>query len=385
MHKVYVAQCANYDIDTVRAALTQGIEALGGLESLLGGQQHIAVKPNLLKGNVPDECVTTHPAIVQALLEAMLASGRDAAVVESPSGAFSDKALRAIYDITGMTQAAQSAGAQLNWDVSFSEAHIKNGRAVKALPLLNVIQQSRAVVSAGKLKTHTMVTYTGAAKNLFGLVPGLSKAECHFRFPKKEDFVNMLVDIADFVRPPLSVIDAVWAMEGDGPSAGTPRFIGALICSDNPFAADAVAGRIIGLDWRDNPVLKCALERGLWREEEILLLGEPVEALVVRDFRLPEIHEANVLIGRVPRSLVKPLSRFFRLHPAFDAACVGCGICADACPAKAITIKDHKAHLHLNPCIRCFCCHEVCPKKAVQIKKSLPLRLMTRIDSARKS
>jgi len=209
----------------------------------------------------------------------------------------------------------------------------------------------------------------------------MSKTECHFRFPKKEDFVQMLVDIAVFVRPALSVIDAVWAMEGEGPAAGEPHRIGALILSGDPFAADYIAGRIIGLDWRDNPVLKCAAERGLWREEDVCLLGEPLDKIAVSDFKMPEVHEANVLIGRVPAGLVKPLSRLFWLRPQFDAQrCAGCGVCVKACPKGAIRVKSGKASLSLSGCIRCFCCSEVCPHRAVRVRKSPMLWLLKRLD-----
>jgi uncharacterized protein (DUF362 family) len=251
MHTVFIARCCGYELNEVRAALEKGIAALGGWDTLLAGRQNVAVKPNLLRACAPEEGVTTHPNVVQALLEAIIRSGRDAAVVESASGPLTEKTLRVLYEVTGMARAAQAAGAALNRDITYSETHIEAGRAVKSLPVLNAVLRADAIVSAAKLKTHGMVTFTGAVKNCFGVVPGMSKTECHFRFPKKEDFVQMLVDIAAFVRPALSVIDGVWAMEGEGPSAGEPRHLGALILSDSPFAADAAAGRIIGLDWRD--------------------------------------------------------------------------------------------------------------------------------------
>ena len=64
----------------------------------------------------------------------------------------------------------------------------------------------------------------------------------------------MIVDIAQYIDPKLSIIDAVWGMEGEGPTAGNPRKIGVIILSDSPFAADFIAGRIINLPSEENPV-----------------------------------------------------------------------------------------------------------------------------------
>ena len=60
-----------------------------------------------------------------------------------------------------------------------------------------------------------------------------------------------------------------------------------------------------------------------------------------------------------------------RTKPALKKdLCVGCGICRDICPAKAIVIVNGKAKINRKACIRCFCCQEFCPKSAMKVKRT---------------
>ena len=68
-----------------------------------------------------------------------------------------------------------------------------------------------------------MTGYSGGIKNLFGTIPGLEKPQLHYRWPDIDDFSRMLLEVAQTVNPQLTVIDAIDAMEGNGPTGGTVR------------------------------------------------------------------------------------------------------------------------------------------------------------------
>ena len=121
-----------------------------------------------------------------------------------------------------------------------------------ALPDLAVpvsVLDADIVVSMPKLKTHHWAGMTCGMKNLFGVVPGAvygwPKNFLHFH-----GIQNAIVDLAATIRPSLVIVDAVVAMEGDGPIMGKPRATGFLAVGRDPVAVDATCARAIGLDPR---------------------------------------------------------------------------------------------------------------------------------------
>ena len=108
-----------------------------------------------------------------------------------------------------------------------------------------------------------MVGMTCAVKNLFGTVPGLSKAEFHMRFPTPEDFGSMLADLCEAVRPDMVVADGIVAMEGDGPASGTPYALGLILGGQSAYDVDLAVCRIMGISPQRVPYLAAAVRRGL--------------------------------------------------------------------------------------------------------------------------
>ena len=121
-------------------------------------------------------------------------------------------------------------------------------------------------------------------------------------------------------------------------------------------------------------MIRQAMERGLVKKDEIQIVGDRVpEGLT--PFKKPETIKLD-FTGNVPGFLRKPFvyiaSRLLKSYPQLRTdLCVGCGKCAESCPAQVITIENKKAKFHKKGCISCFCCQEMCPMKAIAVRKAL--------------
>jgi uncharacterized protein (DUF362 family) len=136
--------------------------------------------------------------------------------------------------------------------------------------------RSDFIVSMPKLKTHHWAGMTASMKNFFGAVPGAV-----YGWPKNilhlRGIPNSIVDLNTTIRPHLAIVDAVTAMEGDGPIMGRPRELGFLAMGRDVVAVDATCARVIGLDPRRIPYLKEAGRfLGHVDESRIDQRGEPV-------------------------------------------------------------------------------------------------------------
>ena len=350
--------------------------------------EKIVLKVNLLQPSTPEQAVCTHPAIVAAVGRMVQGEGAVATIADSPGSGYKydEKTLRTLYTRSGMFGAAEEAGIEINLDTTHQPVSFPEGKLIKRFEVITPVLEADGVFNLCKLKTHLFMSMTGAVKNNFGVIPGLAKPGYHAKLHDKGHFANMLVDLAEYVSPRVSIMDAVVGMEGEGPgAAGTPRHIGLLLGSVNPLALDVVAGEIIGLRREQNPVLMAAASRGLTptRLEEVLIIGADISDLRVADYKFPMTIYEGLGMGKLhwwQRALAPFFKNGFSLAPqVIVKACVGCGICRDSCPVGAIAVtkgKSKHARMDEKKCIRCYCCHELCPEKAIRLQKGFFYRQM---------
>ena len=366
----------------VRTAL---FTALGVWEEIRPGMK-VVLKPNLVMSSKPEAAIATHPALVAAVGKCVQKAGGKVLIAESPGGPYTPAAMKAVFRGCGYTGMAKDCGFALYTECKSREVTLPGARRCKQLSVAEPFLTRDYLIDLCKLKTHGMVGFSGAVKNLFGVIPGLSKVGYHATHPDHETFADVLLDLTGYVKPRLSLMDGILAMEGDGPgSSGTPRQAGLLLAAANPLALDTAAGAIMNLPRQDNPVLLAAERRGLTpcRMEDVELIGGTVEELRMADYKFPASTKSNLMdfLGPLARPAERLCKKALSQTPRIDGAkCVGCGICAKSCPGQAIamTAPGKKARISQKACIHCYCCHELCPQKAVELHQSWLGRLLTK-------
>ena len=364
-----IRPCPDYGPETVRKALRAALEPLGGLDWVTPGMR-VAIKANLVTFMKPESAATTHPELLLALCELLAEKGAVVTVGDSPGGPWNAAAVNVVYNATGV-RAVERAGAALNKDFGQREVSFPEGQVCKSFPFTTWLDEADAVVDFCKLKTHGLTAMSCAVKNLFGVIPGTRKPEFHYLYPQIEQFSNMLVDLNEYVKPRLAIVDAVECMEGNGPTQGTPRHMGAIVAAPSTYMADLLCASLIGLDRETCPTVAAAAARGLCPGDaaEMRISGDPAP------FREPDFEKVPLRGGveffGQSKLVLAFLNRCFGAYPKVDKSkCVGCGKCADTCPMKTIRLKNGKASIGRGSCIRCFCCQEFCPKGAITVGRT---------------
>lgn len=375
-HTVAVERAADYRPETIRAVLTRLLEPFGGMPAIVRPGERVLLKPNMLAAKAPERAVTTNPAVLQAVIELVQAAGGVALVGDSP-GVGSG---RRVAEKSGLLTVIEATGAEL---VEFTESLEVPGEGLfKRFKLARPYLEADKLINLPKLKTHEMMTMTCAVKNLFGAVVGTGKAAWHLQAgADRELFARMLLEIYQLRQPDLTIVDAVVGMEGNGPGSGDPRPIGLLLGGTNALAVDVIAGELLGIPrkllWTERAAERLGLDG--WDRRTIATVGLSVAEGRVADFQLP--HLSDVQFG-LPRFLKNRLRHYLTARPAADpAACRLCGICRDACPPRAIEIKDGALQFDYHRCIRCFCCRELCPDGALQVRDGILLKLLKKMHN----
>jgi len=380
--EVSLAKCTSYNDKEVEAALRKAISAVTDLDYIRKGTR-VVIKPNLVSFLSPDRAATSHPVVLNALIRILNERGADITVGDSPGGLFNSVYVNRVYKATGMNNIE---GAALNRNFSQSVHHSDSALRAKEFAYTSYLDDADVIINLCKLKTHGMMGMSNAVKNMFGAIPGLTKVEMHGQFKTLDVFGDFLYDILAYFKNKLvlNVCDAIIAMEGAGPSNGTPKKVGAVLASSNATALDAVSVGLMGLNAKEMPTIQTGISRNFVDKDlNIEVLGETVASLVVKDFDTVQPNNFKPFADSVPRWLQKPLHRLTTRRPAVNRRkCKGCKKCFEHCPVQAITMTPTKkggipkAKFDYNKCIRCFCCQELCPFGLVKVKTGLIYKII---------
>ena len=384
MKIVSTVRCDDYSREKVAKSVAECIDLLGGLGKFVRKGDRILVKPNLLRASPIEKGVTTHPEIVFAISKLLQDHGCNVLIGDSPGGGtpYTERALRKSYHAAGLDAVAKELGVELNFSLEYKNIPSPNSRKIKRFNIITPALEADAIVNVAKMKTHLFTYITGATKNTFGVIPSMEKATFHSRLKQPDDFAEMLVDLNELIKPRLNILDAVMAMEGDGPNSGKMRKMGIIAGSDNYAALDVVESKLMSIDPKDVGVVKAAIKRKLLGDnfEDVKVVGEEIENLIAKDFKKPKTY-----IGPMPdqgmlwRALASMAKSYAMIPVIKKKECNGCKECYRICPQSAIAMRKDRPHIDYGKCIRCYCCHETCPNDAISLDWKFTGKLMKRL------
>ncbi len=354
--KASIIRCHTYDPQELYAAVKKSVDLIGGIESFVKNGQKVLLKPNLLKEAKPEEAVTTHPEFIRAVIRLVKKQTNNIFLGDSPGGLVK---AQTVYKSCGIEKVANEEGIQL---IQFNSIVKKDN-----IPFAKIMDEVDVLISLPKFKTHNLAVITSAVKNVFGLIPGLYKVHAHKQAPNFVKFAGELARVYGMAKPHLSIVDAVVAMQGDGPAAGDPYNLGLVVTSSDAVSIDAVLSKIIGIDPFSVPSTKaaCSMKLGQADMNDIDIEGESLEDMIVKDFNLPRISA----LFKIPNFLAKSLLRFIPLMMGIDnGKCTGCLVCKNICPQGAIKYVRGRLRLDFRRCILCLCCSEMCPNNAICLR-----------------
>ncbi|MFB3926426.1 MAG: DUF362 domain-containing protein [Syntrophales bacterium] len=363
MTRVILKQ-SSYDYTTLKQQCFEIMDALGG--DLIERHSHVIVKPNFLIPAAAETAILTHPTVVRAAVEYVLEKGAHVQVSDSPAIGSFDKILKE----SGVGRALEGLDVKcVPFKTSLS---VDIGEPFGRIDIAADAVEADFVINLPKLKTHNLMLLTLGVKNLFGCIVDFRKPEWHLKMGLNRDmFARLIVQIHRAVKPFMTILDGILALEGDGPGkGGIPKHVGLLMGSNNAAALDITVCRLLGIEPDLVPTNKIA--RGMGMVNTFHVEGEFPP---IRDFRLPDAGPAPM----GPEFLHGMLRRYLLPRPDPDQElCTMCGRCLQFCPASAIT-GDSEIRFDYEKCIRCYCCIEVCPHGALKTVESWPGKVLRRI------
>ncbi len=384
MARVALVKCDSYS--DAEAAVKKALDLIGGVDDVIKKDEKLLLKPNFLAKCPPEKACTTHPAVFSGVAKYLLEKGYSSLSYGDSPG-HGDTA--AIARECGVMEAAQNLGIPLADFTGGKATPFEDGKVAKEFVIANAVLECDGIINICKMKSHMLERITGAQKNIFGCVFGLNKGASHVKYPNATAFAKMLADLNLMLKPRLHIMDAVVAMEGNGPQSGTPKKMGLILASTDSIALDTLFASLVYLDPSLVPTNKIGGEWGVGESDinNITVVTEDGEISISDAAKLYGAPDFDVYRGIEDKGEIKQLKflkNVIKRKPKIKKdLCIACGICVKSCPVPGGALhfkKKGKPPVYdYKKCIECYCCQEMCPKKAIYAYQNPIVKVVSKI------
>jgi uncharacterized protein (DUF362 family) len=232
------------------------VDAYGGIETFIANGDIVVLKPNIGWDRVPQQAANTNPELVRTVVELCLSAGAKEVIVTDVS--CNDP--RRCFKRSGIAKSAEAAGAtvMLPEERKFREYRL-NGEVLSVWPLYTPIVEADKIINLPIVKHHNLSRATMGMKNWYGILGG-RRNQLH------QNIDVSIADLATFIKPTLTIMDAYRVLVSNGPQGGNLNDVKlhkTVIAGIDPVAIDAYGASFLGLQGDQVPYIKIGHERGL--------------------------------------------------------------------------------------------------------------------------
>ena len=297
-------RCADYSEANIAEAIARQFEVLGGVEKFVRAGDSVLLKPNFIAPRRRRFATQTDPAVIVETARLLKDFGARPFVGDSPAWG----------NVFGCVKALKLEEPLRKLSVPVKQLDkprwCRVGKSNTKVGISSVALDADVIINLPKFKTHQQMVATFAVKNMFGCVAGKRKALWHFTKGKRErDFCELLIDIFEYLKPAVTIIDGVIAMDGAGPIRGRARALGWIIGGTEPISIETICCKLVNIKPEDLPIIKTAKQLDLPcpDEDNIKILGDDFPESICMDFELPEPTPLRFSLLHVFKSIGKQI------------------------------------------------------------------------------
>jgi uncharacterized protein (DUF362 family) len=246
---------ARNDLDPA-SLVRKAVLALGGMKRFVSRGDIVVVKPNVGWDRTPIHAANTNPIVVAEVVRLAYDAGAKRVVVTDVSCNEPNRC----FQRSGIWKAAYDVGAE----VILPAAHRFRGMRLKGevlddWPVYTPLVNADKVINVPVAKHHNLARYTAAMKNWYGSLGG-RRNRLH------QNIDVSIADLAQFIQPTLTIVDASRVLMRNGPQGGNiadAKDMHTVIATTDQVAADACGCELIGRTADEIPYIRMGHERGL--------------------------------------------------------------------------------------------------------------------------